>query len=56
MDSRPNSNSKVEAEGPTSETVVWEILVSLLPVLDYVASSIDIADNIILRQSDGKPC
>lgn len=52
--------SIVEAEGPLSETVVRNILVSLLPVLDYVHSKSIIhrdikPDNIILRHSDSKP-
>lgn len=50
----------VEAEGPLSETAVRDILISLLPVLDYVHSEGVIhgdikPDNIILRQSNRKP-
>ncbi len=53
-------SSKVETEGPLSESTVRGILVSLLPVLDYVHSQGIIyrdikPDNIILRQSNGKP-
>lgn len=52
--------SKVEANGPLSETAVRDILVSLLPVLDYVHRQGIIyrdikPDNIILRDSNGKP-
>lgn len=53
-------SSKVETEGPLSEGVVREILVSLLQVLDYVHSKRIIyrdikPDNIILRQSNSQP-
>ncbi len=53
-------SSKVEVEGPLSETAVWKILVSLLQVLHYVHSKGIIyrdikPDNIIVRQSNGKP-
>ena len=56
----PTLTQKVEAEGPQSETTVSQILVSLLPVLDYVHSKRIIhrdvkPDNIILRQSNSKP-
>ncbi len=56
----PTLTQKVEAEGPQGETTVSQILVSLLPVLDYVHSKRIIhrdvkPDNIILRQSNGKP-
>ncbi len=51
---------KVEANGSLSETAVRDILVSLLPVLDYVHRQGIIyrdikPDNIILRDSNGKP-
>lgn len=52
--------AKVAAEGPLSESVVKEILVSLLLVLDFVHSKGIIyrdikPDNIIVRQSNGQP-
>ena len=51
---------KVEQQGTFSETAVREILVSLLPVLDYVHSKRMVhrdikPDNIIVRRQDGKP-
>ena len=51
---------KVQQQGTLSENFVREILVSVLPVLDYVHSHRIVhrdikPDNIILRQSDGKP-
>jgi serine/threonine-protein kinase len=51
---------KVQAEGVLSEKAVKDILVSLLPVLDFVHSKRMIhrdikPDNIIIRQRDGKP-
>ncbi|OUL17992.1 serine/threonine-protein kinase [Nostoc sp. 106C] len=50
----------VQAKGYESETVVREILLSLLPVLDYIHSKGIIhrdikPDNIILRSPDNKP-
>jgi serine/threonine-protein kinase len=50
----------VKAKGSVSETVVREILLSLLPVLDYIHSKGIIhrdikPDNIILRCSNNKP-
>ncbi|BAZ20799.1 serine/threonine protein kinase [Kalymmatonema gypsitolerans NIES-4073] len=50
----------VKAKGPVSETVVREILLSLLSVLDYIHSKGIIhrdikPDNIILRSSNSKP-
>ena len=53
-------SNKVASVGPLSEAVVREILVSLLLVLDYVHSKGIIyrdikPDNIIVRQSNGKP-
>ncbi|MDZ8054297.1 MAG: protein kinase domain-containing protein [Aulosira sp. ZfuVER01] len=50
----------VQAKGYESETVVREILLSLLPVLDYIHSKGIIhrdikPDNIILRSPDSKP-
>ncbi|BAY09111.1 serine/threonine-protein kinase [Calothrix sp. NIES-2098] len=50
----------VQAKGQESETVVREILLSLLPVLDYIHSKGIIhrdikPDNIILRFPDNKP-
>lgn len=50
----------VKAKGSVSETVVREILLSLLPVLDYIHSKGIIhrdikPDNIILRSSNSKP-
>lgn len=52
--------NKVELQGLLPENTVKEILVSLLPVLDYVHSKQIIhrdvkPDNIIVRQGDGKP-
>ena len=52
--------AKVAAEGPLSESVVKEILASLLLVLDFVHSKGIIyrdikPDNIIVRQSNGQP-
>ncbi|BAZ05678.1 protein kinase domain-containing protein [Calothrix sp. NIES-3974] len=52
--------AKIEQQGILSESTVREILVSLLPVLDYVHSKRIIhrdikPDNIILRHRDGKP-
>ena len=52
--------SIVAAEGPLGESAVRQILVSLLSVLDYVHSEGIIhrdikPDNIIIRESDGKP-
>jgi serine/threonine-protein kinase len=51
---------KVQAEGVLAEKAVKDILVSLLPVLDFVHSKRMIhrdikPDNIIIRQRDGKP-
>jgi serine/threonine-protein kinase len=51
---------KVEQQGTLSEAAVREILVSLLPVLDYVHSRRMVhrdikPDNIIMRRQDGKP-
>ena len=51
---------KVEQGGPLSESEVKKILVSLLPVLDYVHSRRMIhrdikPDNVIIRQRDGLP-
>ncbi|BAZ12944.1 serine/threonine protein kinase [Calothrix sp. NIES-4071] len=53
-------NAKVQSKGVMSENAVRDILISLLPVLDYVHGRgivhRDIKpDNIIIRQSDGKP-
>ncbi|MBW4575910.1 MAG: YARHG domain-containing protein [Aphanothece sp. CMT-3BRIN-NPC111] len=50
----------VQQQGPLNEGAVREILVSLLPVLDYVHSKRMVhrdikPDNIMLRQRDGKP-
>lgn len=52
--------NKVQLQGPQPENTVKQILVSLLPVLDYVHSKRMIhrdvkPDNIIVRQHDGKP-
>ncbi|MBD1881472.1 protein kinase [Coleofasciculus sp. FACHB-T130] len=51
---------KVQTQGLVPESQVKEILVSLLPVLDYIHSKGIIhrdikPDNIIIRQRDGKP-
>ncbi len=51
---------KVQQEGVLSESAVKELLISLLPVLDYVHSKRIVhrdikPDNIILRASDSKP-
>ena len=51
---------KVEQQGIVSEGAVRDILVSLLPVLDYVHSKRMVhrdikPDNIIMRSRDGKP-
>ena len=53
-------SKKVEQQGVLSESFVKQILVDILPVLDYVHSKRIIhrdikPDNIILRASDGKP-
>ncbi|MBW4576731.1 MAG: protein kinase [Aphanothece sp. CMT-3BRIN-NPC111] len=51
---------KVQQQGPMSEGVVRDIVVSLLPVLDFVHSKRMVhrdikPDNIIVRNRDGKP-
>lgn len=51
---------KVQQQGLLSESYVKQILIDILPVLDYVHSKKIIhrdikPDNIILRQQDGKP-
>lgn len=51
---------KMQQAGPLNETEVWEILVKLLPVIDYIHQQRIVhrdikPDNIILRQSDGMP-
>lgn len=51
---------KVRQQGLMSENSVKEILIGILPVLDYVHSKRIVhrdikPDNIILRQSDGQP-
>lgn len=53
-------SAKVQSQGAMSENTVRNILISLLPVLDYVHGRgivhRDIKpDNIIIRHSDGKP-
>ncbi|HBB31754.1 MAG TPA: hypothetical protein DDZ80_11760 [Cyanobacteria bacterium UBA8803] len=51
---------KLQTEGPLSGAVVKEILIGILPVLEYIHSRNIIhrdikPDNIILRKKDGKP-
>ncbi len=51
---------KIQKEGIQSENFVRDILINLLPVLDYVHSKKIVhrdikPDNIILREADGKP-
>ncbi|MBF2067044.1 MAG: protein kinase [Calothrix sp. C42_A2020_038] len=53
-------NAKIQIHGAMSESMVRDILISILPVLDYVHGKgivhRDIKpDNIIIRYSDGKP-
>jgi serine/threonine protein kinase, bacterial len=52
--------SRLQQLGTLSESTVYEILLDLLPILDYVHSKKIIhrdikPENIMLRQSDGKP-